>query len=1176
MSKLQLNVDLSINDKLSAALERAIKPAQQLSEKFSALKEQAEKFKLSDIDTKSLEKLKSDADGVVNKVESLGDELKKLGEIKAKLEYFEALKKQTAEASTSLNNHKKSIKALQSQMQAGGGDSTLKKQLADLEKEAKKLQNTVDKNRPKLKKMRQDFNDAGLGGMKLSEAQVKISQSIKRTELAIDQQEGALKQLNTAHENHSRAIQRSLEKQKKLAKQAEETSRKIERQQQIIQKAQEARGYGIEALRIAGAVAGGAGYAVKEYAQSQDAETTLKISMMSSNGEVAKEYAKIVALAEKMGTKLPGTTADFKKMMSVLVQQGISFQSILGGVGESAGNLAVLLKMPFDEAAEFAAKLQDATKTTERDMMHLMDTVQKMYYLGADTVNIMGGFGNLSSSMAVLGKSGKEFVDEVAPLLVMADQAGMNGDSAGNAYRKIFASMMDTNGINKALADAGVNANFDFTNGKGEWGGLEKMFSQLEQLKGIDTQKRLEVLSAAFGGDAEVARALNVMIEKGQAGYDETIAKMARQADINQRVQEQLGTLTNLWDALSGTFTSLLARAGEALAPWIESITVWLTELGEKMSAFIERNPAIFNAFIKFAAVLGVAIAAIAAFVVIVSSIIIPLAALKMSLMSLGGTFGFLKTGLSVFGKIPGVFGILKTAFVGVSKAVLMLGRVMMANPILAVITAIAVAAYLIYANWDKIKPYLMAFWDGIKEKWNQFTAWVTDVWDGIQSRAFSAWEGIKSSIGGIWDSIKVKAQSTIDGVVDVFRSVIAKTDNIFANNPILNFLLPIIGMPRMIIANWVSISAFFSGLWTTVKTAVDAAWANITTAISNHWMIIKGKIAMYIQGILMEVAAKFSIISGAVSESWARITTSIGAAWTMIKALVSTGVSAIWSVIVSCFNAVSAFISLIWAGIKVIVSNAWNGLVSIFQGSQILSAIMSAFSAVMAWLSGLGARMRSIGTNIIDGLIAGIKSGFKRLQGVWQKVNSYMPSFSRKTMDIHSPSRVMRRIGGFIMDGVTLGIQRRFIPLKKTFGGVMNYLRQPIGMGRVAKVGAMADKIGSHVCSNNVLGDLARIFAPKLSNNPLVGFALSRLPKVLGKNTPKPANVTPIQSRPMPLDADGYKGVGGGHASTSNYTIHIHANPGMDERTLAKLVQAELERYEQRKAAKHRARMTD
>lgn len=71
-------------------------------------------------------------------------------------------------------------------------------------------------------------------------------------------------------------------------------------------------------------------------------------------------------------------------MMTMLRRQGMSAQVILGGLGESAAYLGVQLQMAPTDAAEFAAKLQDATQTTEKDMMSLMDVIQRGYYAGVD------------------------------------------------------------------------------------------------------------------------------------------------------------------------------------------------------------------------------------------------------------------------------------------------------------------------------------------------------------------------------------------------------------------------------------------------------------------------------------------------------------------------------------------------------------------------------------------------------------------------------------------------------------------------------------------------------------------------------------------------------------------------------------------------------------------------
>lgn len=1110
MSKLSLDVLFQGNDKLSATLEKMSGNARKLEGNLGDLK----------------------------------GKIAQLSGLKVRLDGLEKTKKETAEAATKLTAYKKIIKDLQAQMDAGNTDKGIAKRLKDAEKEAAKLQNTVNKGRAKISGLASSLESAGYKGQSFAKSQDQIEKELNQATAAMEKQQKRLKSLSDTQE--------SMDKMTAVR--------------------DKAAGVAVGA----GAVMAGLGTAVKTYADSENAEMELKVSMMTNRGEVAKEYNDLIALATKLGTKLPGTTADFHNMMATLVQQGINAKAILGGVGEATGYLAVQMKLPFAEAAEFAAKLQDATKTTEKDMLSLMDVIQRSYYLGVDKTNMLSGFSKLAAGMKTVRMEGLEGAKALAPLLIMADQASMSGEAAGNAYSKIFKSMMDTGAINKALKDSGTGIQMDFTDGKGEFGGLDKMFAQLEKLKGLSTEERLPILSDMFGNDSETIQALNLLIDKGKAGYAETIAKMESQADLQTRVNAQLGTLTNVWDTAKAGAESIWGKVGEALAPTLKDLSSWISSVTEKISAWISENPTLFAAITKIVAGIAAFVAIAATAVVALTSILLPMAALKMSILSLSGSFGFIGKGLEAFGKFKTVFGFAKTAIFGVGKAFLMLGKFMLANPIIAIITAIAVAAYLIYANWDKIKPYLMAFWDGIKAKWTQFTTWVGGIWDGIKQKASAIWDGISQSASSAWDGVKIIVSGAIDGVVNTFKNIISTIDGIFANNPILNFIFPIIGIPRMIIANWGGISAFFSTLWGNISTVISGAWQSITATISTHWQVIKTLIAGFVAGIWADIVAKFNAMVASIAGAWTNISMMALNAWTMIRSYVITGASTIWSAIVARFNAVVAFISGIWARIKSIISNAWNGLVAIFRGSAILNAIRSAFNAAIGYLSGLGARMRSIGANIIDGLIGGINSGFERLKGVWETVNSYMPSFSRKSMDIHSPSRVMRKIGGHIMDGMTVGIARRFEPLKKTYGGVMDYLSHPNIATPAIK---MAQTVGKSLGSDNVAGDLVRMVAPKLSANPLVGMALDHLPKLMSRNNaqmPKPAHVTPIKSANAVMAGAGASSAGVSHTSASNITINIHATSGMDTHALARQVRAELERYEQAKAAKHRARLTD
>ena len=255
---------------------------------------------------------------------------------------------------------------------------------------------------------------------------------------------------------------------------------------------------------------------VIEFAKAETSVVDLKVSMMGKGGQVRQEFQAISDLATKLGNKLPGTTADFQNMMSTLIQQGMSAKSILGGLGQATAYLGVQLKMPYDQAALFAAKLQDATGTTEKDMMGLMDTIQRSFYLGVDSNNMLGAFSALTPALSVLRKAGLDAANTLAPLIVMADQAALSGESAGNAYRKIFQLSMNSKKIQKATKGTGLNLNF--TDGKGEFGGLEQMYSQLAKLKNLNTEKRLQVLKDIYGDDKETLQALDIMIKKGIDG----------------------------------------------------------------------------------------------------------------------------------------------------------------------------------------------------------------------------------------------------------------------------------------------------------------------------------------------------------------------------------------------------------------------------------------------------------------------------------------------------------------------------------------------------------------------------------------------------------------------------------------------------------------------------------
>lgn len=373
---------------------------------------------------------------------------------------------------------------------------------------------------------------------------------------------------------------------------------------------------------------GGVGSTVKAYAEAENASTALRTAMMDASGKVSGDFAKIDALASRLGNKLPGTTADFQDMMTMLIRQGMPAQTILQGTGEAAAYLGVQLKMAPAQAAEFAAKMQDALRAPSEDMMGVMDIIQRTFYAGVDPTNMLQGFSKVSAGMDILRVKGVAGAKMLAPLLAMADQSGMSGEAAGNAVRKVLQLSMDT----KKTGAYGLN----FTNGKGEHAGLNQMFAQLAKLRTMTTEKRLAAIKDIFGNDAETIQVLTLMIEKGQAGYADMAAKLQGQADLQTRVNESLGTLSAVWEAANGTWTNLKAAFGATLAPELKAITSWLGDMTAKLQAWTAEHPKATRLLAMLAAVFGVLLTVGGGFAIMIAGLMLPMAALSVVAAGLG------------------------------------------------------------------------------------------------------------------------------------------------------------------------------------------------------------------------------------------------------------------------------------------------------------------------------------------------------------------------------------------------------------------------------------------------------------------------------------------------------------------------------------------------------------
>ncbi len=860
-----------------------------------------------------------------NALKRTSDEVKKLNDQQKQIDGYVKQKKATEDSAKALKDMQDRIKTLRQQMNSNPS-AELTRDFEKAKAAAKRLKDSHQQNTQQLHQLRTEMNQSGLSTSNLSQHQSELRRRTDQATSELERQRRTLRNLNNVQQQHQRY-------------------------------SQNARTAGMTGMMMAGAGVG------TLYAMRKPIDESKRVDIEENRiaslgfGKQATEEAILYARAMKtFGT----STLD----NLTLVRDGVT---AFGDVHHAQWVAPTLAKMKFaneamygDHGVENEKKFMDMLKVIEmRNGLKSKESFTEQANIIQQVITATGGrvqaeeWLNVikTGGIAAKGMDNKAFYYKMEPLV--QEMGGFRvGTSMMSAYQNLYqgrttqraAANLDKFGLigdyskvkhNKtgdlSYLDIGAIKNAALFK-KDQFAWMEQVLVPALNAKGITKESDvIDAIGSIFSNRTASNLFAQMYMQRDQIHKNAKLNEGAFNIDQLEK-QAQATTAGKELDAKAKLHDAYL-QFGQTILPIYTQALIMASNAMQGFTGWMQQNPTLAKALGTGLLVIAAGLVAIGGLLLVFSPLILSMLSLRLMMVTLGVQGSALSF---VFKMLTSPFKALGSAIMWIGRMFLLVGRMMMANPILLAITLLATAAYLIYKNWDPIKTFF------------------SDLWNKVVS-AF---------------------QTGINWIKGIIQSV----DTVFANNPILNFLLPFIGIPRTIIANWSSITTFFSEVWTSITSGASELWNSISLL--------------------------FSPIGQWFAEKWDEIKQSAATAW----------------------NGVIGY-----------VHNAWQTLKNVISNNPLLQTIMDGWNTIFTYLGTLKDKMLSIGSNIINGLIDGIKSGFTQLKSVWGMVNNYMPDFMRKRMDIHSPSRVMAGLGGHIIGGIGMGLTQAFPELKNKYNQILN-----------------------------------------------------------------------------------------------------------------------------------------
>ncbi|MFM2480156.1 phage tail tape measure protein [Celerinatantimonas sp. YJH-8] len=558
--------------------------------------------------------------------------------------------------------------------------SPTRSQIRDFERAqraASQLKTQYGEERQKLQQLRKTLNDAGIHTRSLGDHERRLRNDINRTNNAITSQKNRLKQLG--------------QQQKKMSS----YQNRYRRNQRFA---------GTMAANGAGSLATGSSYLYAGTRLLQPGidfgEAMSRVQALSQLDGNSAQLKALRGQARQLGATTQFTAVDAANAQGFLAMAGFNPKAIQQTM-PSMLNLAQAGHMDLGTTADISSNILSGFSLPAKQMTNVADILTKVSVTSNTNLQMLG---DTLKYMAPVANTAGMSLEQAASMAGLLGNVGIQASQAGTTLRSMLLRLSaPTGGASKMMKKLGISA----TDANGRVRAIPSVLQDVAKAtQKMGNGQRLSILKTIFGEEPAAGMA-ELIHQAGVGGLKKYIDQVSHYqgtaAQVSQVMTNNLSgdikTLVSSWQDLG---IEIETQQDGPLRQTVQRVT----DIVRSIKSWINANPRLAGMLFNLAAILTTVMVVGGALTLTLASLLGPLFTLRFMANMVGlhfGTFG------RVLGRLAG------SVLPLLGKTFIWLGRLMLTNPIGLAITAIGVAAYLIYRYWEPIKKFFGNLWDNVK-----------------------------------------------------------------------------------------------------------------------------------------------------------------------------------------------------------------------------------------------------------------------------------------------------------------------------------------------------------------------------------------------------------------------------------------------------------------------------